>query len=642
MININKQYASVCLGVLMSGHLISTQAYPAKPELVDLSLQELANIEVTTVSKRPQALANAAASVFVISNEDIRRSGATSLPEALRLAPNLQVARDNARNYAISARGGNGIFANKMLVLIDGRSVYTPLFAGVFWDAQDVVLEDVERIEVISGANTTVWGTNAVNGVINVITRKAGDTQGGLAVAGGSDFERNGVLRYGGELPNGGHFRVFGKHVDTDDSELDNGISAEDGFRRNMAGFRADWNDAGGGFTLQGNAYEGSLNQLGTRDIYIGGANLMTQFNKYLADQSEITLQAYLDYTRRDQPNAFQEDLTTFDIELRHALQKAQIHNIVWGIGYRASFDRVDNDNSFAFLPESRNLYRTNFFVQDEISLMKDLSLTLGYRLHNNNYSGNEHMPSVRLAWNPTPNHLVWGSASRAIRVPSRIDRDFFAPTNPPIVGGMPLYFVGGGRDFDSEVAYTYELGYRGQLLPTLTYSMTAFYTEYDELRTLEPSPTGLPFTFQNQAYGRNHGVEMWSKWQAARNWNLTAGLVVQDAQTELNSGSMDISRALALGDNDPNHYWQLRSSWDITPRHELDIILRHVGELPQPEVDPYTTMDLRLGWKINRELELSLVGQNLIGHEHTEFNSRIDEQLFDRRLFAKLTWRFE
>jgi iron complex outermembrane receptor protein len=641
MIHTNNKYAGACLIFTLFGYVAIAHATTPSTELVDLSLQELANIEITTVSKRAEPLANAAASVFVITNDDIRRSGATSLPEALRLAPNLQVARDNARNYAISARGGISVFANKMLVLIDGRSVYTPLYAGIFWDAQDVVLEDIERIEVISGANTTVWGTNAVNGVINVITRNAAATQGGLAVAGGSNHEKNGVLRYGGELPNGGHYRAYGKHVDVDDSQF-NGRSVQDGFRRNQAGFRADWSDADGGVTLQGDAYEGSLHQLGTRDIYINGANLMSRFSKHLAEHSDVSLQAYIDHTTRDQPGAYRDNLTTVDIELKHAKEIAHIHNVVWGLGYRASFDRIDNNISFAFLPESKNLFRTNAFAQDEIALMPDLRLTLGFRLSNNNYSGTESLPNVRLAWNVTPNQLLWGSASRAIRTPSRIDRDFFAPGNAPVVGGVPLYLIAGGEDFSSEIAKTYEIGYRAQPTAALSYSLTAFYTDYDELRTLEPNANGFGFVFDNQARGRTHGIEMWGKWQVREDWQLSAGLVVQDNEVTLEPGSRDISRLLGLGDNDPNHYWQLRSSYDITPRHELDVILRGSGELPQPQVDAYTTMDIRFGWKINRDLELALVGQNLIGHEHTEFNSQLDENLFDRRLFANLTWRFQ
>ncbi|HEX5539200.1 MAG TPA: TonB-dependent receptor, partial [Methylophilaceae bacterium] len=526
--NIYKPYARACMAAAILGHYTMAHATPLPAELVDMSLQQLANIEVTTVSKRPQPLSNAAASVFVITSDDIRRSGATSLPEALRLAPNLEVARDNARNYAISARGGNGIFANKMLVLIDGRSVYTPLFSGVFWDAQDVVLEDIDRIEVISGANTTVWGANAVNGVINVITRSSAATQGGLVVAGGSNQENVGVVRYGGELPNGGHYRVYGKHDQTDDSEFDNGNSVEDGFRRNQAGFRADWDAAGGGVTLQGDAYDGTLgplNQLHTGDIAISGANLLGRFSKHLAEHSDISLQAYIDQTTRDQPGAFIEHLTNVDLELKHTLQLAEIHNVIWGAGYRISFDRLKNDMNFAFLPESKNLFRTNVFAQDEIALRPNLRLTLGLKFDNNNYTGTETLPNVRLAWNPTADQLLWGSVSRAIREPSRIDRDFFSPTNPPVVGGVPLYFVAGGDDFDSEVVNTYELGYRAQPLPNISYSVTAFYSEYDDLRTLSPNPVGFGFVFDNQATGTTHGVEMWGRWQATEDLRFTGGL---------------------------------------------------------------------------------------------------------------------
>ena len=644
MNKMNKQYAGTCLTLALLSHAALAQAFAPRAELVDLSLQELADIEVTTVSKRAEPLANAAASVFVISNDDIRRSGATTLPEALRLAPNLQVARDNARNYAISARGFNGIFANKMLVLIDGRTIYSPLFSGVFWDAQDVVLEDVDRIEVISGANTTLWGANAVNGVINIITRSARETQGGLAAVGASNRENSDVLRYGGKLPNGGYFRVYGKHADYDDSHADSGLNIQDGWRRNQAGFRADWGNGGDGFTLQGDAYEGSLGQLGTRDIYIGGANLLSRFSKQLAEHSNISLQAYLDHTSRDQPGAFTEHLTTFDVEFKHAIQVAQRHNVVWGAGYRVGYDRLDNDSAFAFLPESKNLYRSNVFAQDEIALMKNLRLTLGLKFDNNNYSGTETLPSVRLAWNPAANHLIWASATRAIRAPSRIEHDLFAPSNPALVGGVPFYLIGGGPDFDSEVADTYEVGYRGQLTPALSYSLTAFYSEYDNLRTIEASPTpfGLPLVFTNEAQGIMHGAEMWTQWQAAKNWRLVGGLVVQDMDYELEAGAIDPGALVGtLANSDPNYYWSLRSLWDITPRHELDVMLRGSGALSQSEVDAYTTMDVRLGWKVSRELELSLVGQNLIGHEHTEFISRLDEDLFDRRLFAKVTWHF-
>ena len=643
MIKIYNQYAGTCLTLALLSHAALAQALP-RPELVDLSLQELADIEVTTVSKRAEPLSKAAASIFVISNDDIRRSGATTLPEALRLAPNLQVARDNARNYAISARGFNGVFANKMLVLIDGRSVYSPLFSGVFWDAQDVVLEDVDRIEVISGANTTLWGANAVNGVINIITRSARDTQGGLAVIGASNRENSDVLRYGGQLSNDGYFRVYGKHADFEDSRDDNGFNVQDGWRRNQAGFRADWGESGDGFTLQGDAYEGSLGQYGTRDIYIGGANLLGRFNRHLAEHSDISLQAYLDHTTRDQPGAFTEHLTKFDVEFKHAVKLAQRHNVVWGAGYRVNYDRLDNDDAFAFLPESKDLFRSNVFAQDEIALRDNLRLTLGLKFDNNNYSGTETLPSVRLAWNPAANHLIWASASRAIRAPSRIERDLYAPTNPAIIGGVPFYLIGGGPDFDSEVANTYELGYRGQLTAALSYSLTAFYSKYDNLRTLQNSPTpfGFPLVFTNEAEGEMQGVEMWAQWQAAKSWRLIGGLVVQDMDYSVNPGAIDPGALVGfLANNDPNYYWNLRSLWDITPHHELDLTLRGSGELGTPEVESYVSMDMRLGWKISRELELSLVGQNLVGAKHSEFISGLDEDLFDRRLFAKLTWHF-
>jgi iron complex outermembrane receptor protein len=611
-----------------------------RDELADLSLEELANIQITSVSKKAEALADAPASVFVITGEDIRRSGATSLPEALRLAPNLQVARVDARNYAVTARGFNSPFANKLLVLIDGRTVYSPLFSGVFWDAQDVVLEDVERIEVVSGAGATLWGANAVNGVINVITRTAADTQGALAAAGAGGREKNGAVRYGGALQNGGHYRVYGKYADSDDTQRANGSMVADGWRRKQAGFRADWGDKSTGLTLQGDVYNGGLHQQGTTNVGIAGANLLGRMNRKLADDSAIRLQAYLDHTERDQPGAFVEHLDTVDVELQHTLQVAVAHDVVWGAGYRAAFDRVRNGPAFAFLPGSLTMHWANLFVQDEVELHKAVWLTVGMKLENNNYTGMEFLPSARLAWKPATHHLVWGSASRAVRAPSRIDRDFFAPPNPAVVNGVPRFFIGGGPDFVSEVVNAYEIGYRVQPLPAVSYSLTAFYNVHDKLRTLEPNPNGFGSVFSNKAEGSTHGVEMWGSWQVIPSWRLAAGLVVQKMHLQLKPDSVDASGESGLANNDPSHFWMLRSSFDISQDKEVDFTLRHTGKLPRPEVPSYTTMDLQFGWKIQPDLELSVVGQNLLNSSHVEFGAAATRSMSERSAFLKLVWR--
>jgi iron complex outermembrane receptor protein len=605
-----------------------------------LSLEELANISITSVSKRAEQLAEAPASIFVISGDEIRRSGYTTLPEALRLAPNLQVARVDARNYAITARGFNNPFANKLLVLIDGRTVYSPLFSGVFWDAQDVVLEDVNRIEVISGPGATLWGANAVNGVINIITKSAAATQGTLLAAGGSNKEKQGVVRYGGTLTNGGHYRVYGKYAAIGDLDNASGAAVPTGWHRKQTGFRTDWRDTSHTYTMQGDAYAGALHQFGTTDIDISGANLTGRLTSRLDGGSELSVQAYWDYTERNQPNAFQESLHTLDVQAQQSLNFADTHNVVWGGGYRFALDHVRNDRVFAFLPGSKNLHWANIFIQDEIALLKNLHLTAGLKLENNHYTGTEFLPTLRLAWKPADRQLIWASASRAVRTPSRIDRDFFSPSQPAIVNGVPQFAIAGGPDFESEVANVLEMGYRSQPSSRLSYSATAFVSRYDRLRTLEPNSSGPGAAFLNQAKGNNRGVELWGNWQATPAWRLSAGLVAQRVRTELDPGSRDTTGMTGLAPGDPSHHWMLRSAYDVTNGQEFDVTLRHSSDLSRPSVPAYTTMDVRYGWKIQRNIELSLVGQNLLDRTHAEFGAGPGASVFERSVFVKLLWR--
>lgn len=618
----------------------SMPAHAALSDLAELSLEELANVRVTSVSKRPERLADAPASIFVISSEDIRRSGATTLPEAMQLAPNLQVARSDARNYAITARGFNSVFENKLLVLIDGRTVYSPLFSGVFWDAQDVVLADVERIEVISGPGATLWGANAVNGVINVITKSAADTQGTLVSIGASSNEKQGVMRYGGAMNNGGHYRVYGKHAENDDTQRAGGRSTQTGWRRRQTGFRTDWGDGADGVTVQGDAYEGGLHQAGTADIRIAGANLVGHLNRKLDDDARLNLQAYWDYTQRDQPLAFVEKLHTFDLQLQYSKKMATSHDVVLGAGYRLALDRVRNDVAFAFLPGSKNLYWSNVFVQDEITLSEQLRLTAGLKLEDNNYTGLEFLPTLRLAWKQSDTVLLWGSASRSVRTPSRIDRDIFSPPNAPVVNGVQQFALNGGAHFESEVANVVELGYRAQPSSVFSYSATMFYSQFDRLRTLEPSPDGVGLAFHNGARGRSHGLETWGTWQAAPAWRVSAGGVVQRVSTFVKAGVVDTTAASNLATSDPNQYWMIRSSHDLAPGHELDLTVRHSGSLHQPSVAAYTALDVRYGWKIRPDLELSLVGQNLCEPSHPEFGAAPGRSEFDRSAYVTLLWR--
>src|SRR5713101_4322027 len=386
-------------------------------ELADLSLEELANLEITSVSRRAERLSDAPASIFVITGDDIRRSGATSLPEALRLAPNLEVARVDSRQYSISARGFNNTIANKLLVLIDGRTVYTPLFSGVFWDAQDTLLEDVDRIEVISGPGATLWGANAVNGVINVITRRATETQGTLLVAGAGNLERGVAARQGVKLGADGAFRVYGKISDRDPTSRADGTSVQDSWNSGQAGFRADWGTAAGAFTLQGDAYRGTIDQAAPGDIRISGGNVLARWARQLSGGDRVQVQAYFDNTDREIPGTFAERLNIFDVEFQHGLHVGQQHSVIWGGGHRRADDHVSNTAAIAFLPADRNLRWGNLFAQDEIALRGDqLRLTLGTKAQSNPYTGTEFLPSARIAWKPDASRLVWSALSRAVR----------------------------------------------------------------------------------------------------------------------------------------------------------------------------------------------------------------------------------
>ncbi len=614
-------------------------------DIADLSLEQLNNVVITSVSRQEERLANAAASVFIISAGDIRRSGARSLPEALRLAPNLQVARQSARDYAITARGFNGPFSNKLLVLVDGRSVYSPLFSGVFWDTQDVVIEDIERIEVISGPGATIWGANAVNGVINVITRSAKDTQGGLAALSVGSRERDATVRHGGTLASGGHYRLYGRVVDVDDSERASGAGDGSGLRRRQAGFRADWDRPLGGLTVSGDVYATDLAQLGQPDAPLSGANLVARLTRKLSDDSDLRLQLVLDHAERDQQFAFIERLDVVDLDAQHSLRVAGRHNITWGASYRHARDRVTPSSAYAFLPASRSMHWTGVFAQDELALREDLRLTAGLKVEHNNYTGAEYLPNLRLAWTASPTRLLWASLSRTVRAPSRIDRDFYFPARPVLVGTVPRYTVGGGPDFQSETARVAELGWRMAPSPALSYSATAFYASYDRLRTQEPNVNGPAYSglveIRNMAAGDVRGVEMWARWQAREHWRLNAGLVLQRVRSHLLPGSQDNRGSAGVATSDPERYWQLRSSHDLPHAMQLDWTLRYTGALERPAVPSYYELDAQWLWKVRPNVDVAVAGQNLLHRSHVEFGAAPNRSVVRRALAVKLTVRY-
>ena len=608
-------------------------------DLSSMSLEQLSDVVVTSVSRQEERLANAAASIYIISATDIARNGILTLPEALRLAPNLQVARVDARNYAITARGFNTPFQNKLLVLIDGRSVYSPLFSGVYWDAQDVLISDIERIEIISGPGATIYGANAVNGVINIITRSSKDSQGGLAAAVGGDDVRTAGLRYGGRIPNG-HYRLYAKAIEVDDTLTEAGVNTNTGFRRQQAGFRADWDLGGAGLRVSGDAYEGHLGQTGTRDIAISGANLTAALDTRLAGGSDLHLGLILDHTERNQPNAFIERLDMVDLSLQHNVRLGDRHRLSWGGGYRSANDRVTNGPVLGFLPGELRLNWTNLFAQDEVTLSPTLKATLGLKLERNHYTGLEHLPNLRLAWTPGTRHLVWGSLARTVRAPSRIDRDLYAPTQPAVVNGVPQYVVAGGPDVVSEVVKVAELGYRSQMTEAFSYSVTLYRGDYDRLRTLEPRAQGGA-VFRNLGEGASKGIEAWWRWQPLSHWRLSGGVVIQDVDLAFKPDSRDASASSNLANNDARRQWFLRSYVDVSDAHKIDFSLRYNSGLPNPAVRAYTELDAQWTWSASPSLDIALVGKNLLHSSHAEFGLAQGSSMFERSVMVKLVQRF-
>jgi iron complex outermembrane recepter protein len=631
---------------------------PSIGELKQLNVEDLMNVRVTSVARHSEKLIETASAIQVITQDDIRRSGATSIPEALRLADNLQVAQKNAHDWAISARGFNTALGNKLLVMIDGRTVYTPLYSGVFWDAQDYLLEDIDRIEVISGPGGALWGANAVNGVINIITKSAQDTQGLYAEGGGgSEPHEFGALRYGGTVGTETQYRAYAKYFDRGDEVLANGNPETDAWRQGRAGFRIDSQATSRDrLTLQGDYYDGHENVEtgGTGDQ--SGENLLGRWTRVFSDESDLALQTYIDQThladpipsltasgvKFTPPGFLYDDLTTIDVDFQHRFPLGARNHVVWGVGFRRTHDAVIDAPALGFLPNDlrQNLYSA--FVQDEIALRNNLAFTLGTKLEHNDYTGFEYEPDARLSWTLSPNQALWSAVSRAVRTPSRIDHD--------LSEGSPPYFVilKGGADFTSETVLAYELGYRAQLNSKLSTSVSSFYNQYDRVRSTSITPgTLLPFFFANNLEGHTYGVEFSGDYQVTELWSLHAGYTLLREHLAVKAGQFDLSN----GRNetaDPKHQVSLRSSLTLPRRLELGAGLRWVDTLvtnngPVASTVPsYFELESRLAWHASDRLELSLVGQNLLHNHHPEYGF-VDpsRQEIQRSVYGKFAWRY-
>lgn len=574
-------------------------------DLNQLSLEELANVEVTSVSRTPERLSEAPAAIFVIGREDIRRSGATSLPEVLRLAPNLEVARLNATAYAITARGSNSPqSANKLQVLIDGRSVYTPVASTVFWETLGVDLSAIERIEVISGPAGALWGSNAVNGVINVITRTAADTPGVFAEIGGGTNDRTATVRYGGKLGSTANFRVyavaFGRESQPNRKPDDITSDTAEGVR---GGFRVDGTAGRGDFTVQGDLYHNTIDLL---DYRLTGGDILGRWSHPLGDSSSLTVQGY--YDRADRRYLVANDLLqSFDLQAQVNTQFRDNHRVVAGAELRVWRSEFDSLVVFGFTDPKRTLTLGSVFAQDEITLSPKVALTLGLKLEDNSYSGVDYLPNVRLAWRPNDRTLLWSAISRAVRTPSRIDREL---QGAGILAASP--------DFDSEVMTAYEVGSRVQPTPATTFSVSGFYNVYDNLRTTETRNGRLPVMLRNGLRARTYGVEAWGAYQVSGRWRMSAGLSTLDKELRLKPGRVDLARMQAAGE-DPSYQAFLRSQMNLGSGIELDLGYRRVGRVHPSNVPAYSEADARIGWRIRDGLELSLSGQNLLHASHLE-----------------------
>ncbi len=622
--------------------------------LADWDLEDLMNLTVTSVSKKEQKVSETAAAVFVITQEDIRRTAATSIPEALRMVPGIQVARVDANKWAISARGFNGRFANKLLVMIDGRVVYNPLFSGVIWETQDTVLEDVDRIEVIRGPGGTLWGENAVNGVINIITKHSSDTQGALISAGAGTEERGfGTVRYGGTIGDDLSYRVWGKYVSRDEGFRED--EAHDDWQIGRGGFRSDWElNSKDSLTLQGSYYDGSAGQELKRptltppaffdtpvnDIGYSGGDIQFHWDHRIDDTSDFSFSMYYDRTELDDFDTLADaKINVFDVDIQHRLPVMENHELLWGLEYRRTWDTIRSSPITTLEPSSRTLNLFSGFLQDEFTLKpEEWYLTLGSKLTHNDFTGLEVQPNIRLRWTPSPDQTVWAAVSRAVRTPSRIEDDVQA-----LVAGTPFGFARavGDNDVHSENVIAYELGYRTQAFTSVSLDVTAFFNTYDNLVATTPTPSRLlDQQFGNPVEAEVFGAEVAADAQLFDWWRLRSGVTYLQMQFR---GESRLPGAVGSTDKSPDHQFSLQSYMNVSEDIEINGGLRIADSLPSLNVPHYVEADINIVWRPREGLEFSLVGQNLLDSHHPEF---VDEFLslpsdVERGAYVLTRWRF-
>ncbi|MCM3874079.1 MAG: TonB-dependent receptor [Pyrinomonadaceae bacterium] len=662
------------LNVLLVLAALTAPALAQNPskDLTNSSLEDLLNLEVTSVSKKEEKLFQTAAAVYVITQEEIRRSGLTSIPELLRLAPGLQVARIDGTKWAISARGFNGRIANKLLVLIDGRSVYSPETSGVYWEVQDLLLENIERIEVIRGPGGTLWGANAVNGVINIITKSTQETREGVVTASaGSEEQGFGSFRYGANLGDKASYRVFGKYLNRRELVDATGLRANDGMQFGRGGGRVEWQPTErDNLTLDGDIYRTNLREnptavspadpfapFGNKSGELTGGHILGRWERAYSKRSDIALQVYYDRFSR---KLFElaDDINTFDLDFQHHTALGSRQDIVWGFGYRLVSHQTEDNSSrpIRFTPSAKKVQLFSGFAQDEVNLVKDrLRLILGVKLEHNYLTGFEAQPSVRLSWTPSASQTAWAAVSRAVRTPARSQQDIRVNYQAfPGPGGIPvLVSVFGSPGPKSETLQAYELGYRAQPHRRLSLDVATFYNAYDRLTSFEP---GLPFFetdpqpalvvptyYGNLLYGETYGLEAAVNLEVTRRWKLRGSYSFLRLQLHRDAASTDTISEGAEG-YDPRHQFQLHSYLNLWRSFDLDTALYRVSRLSGQQVPGYTRIDSRLGWHARENVEISGGVQNLLDNRHAEFNgpdTLVVASQVRRSVYGKVTFRF-
>lgn len=609
----------------------------AGPDFSNLSLEQLSEIDVTSVSKRAESIDTAPSAIFVISREMIARSAAVTLPELLRLAPNLHVMQRGARDYVITARGLSGNitaqnFSNKLLVLIDGRSVYTPLFSGVYWDMQDVAIETIERIEVISGPGATLWGANAVNGVINVITRSPRESGASSVTATLGNYEKTVSASLVGN-DDGLSWRVYGQGIETRAFRTREGDAAGDSWRRGQLGFRVDWAASSRDvFTFQGDGYLGNLDQPTGPGQEIAGANLLARWTRIADTGARTEVQGYFDHVERGaSASDLRFSIATWDLSVQHNLTSGN-HRLVGGVNARAIRYQISGRPDFFFDPAKRTTILVNTFIQDTVALSPGLDLILGVKLEKNPWIDLELMPSIRLGWSISDRVYAWAAVSRAIRAPTPFDRDV-----EERVGN--IIELSGNADFRPETLVAYEAGTRLNFSPRATLSVSTFYNVYDDLRNIEriPSPI-LSLAWGNGLEAESYGVEAWGQLALASWWRLDLAATWYRRDAQFSKGASTFVGVQQLG-NDPEWRASLGSSFDLGSKVTLDGQLRHVGRLPAPQVPAFTELNLRLAWRPAQQLTLAIAGFNLLRSSHREYAE--PALPVPRRVEAQAQWRF-